>query len=121
MNQQKKNGQLGEDLACRFVEELGYKILEKNWRYKKAEIDIIAFDVDILVFIEVKSRSYLYYGEPEESISTYKENLIIDAAHQYMEQVKHFWEIRFDIMSIVFDKKIGTSITHYKDAFYPGI
>ena len=121
MSKQQKLGNLGEDTACLFLENLGYKILERNWRFSKAEIDIIAKENEVLIFVEVKAKSYTYYGSPEESISTYKENLIIDAASQYMISVNHDWEIRFDIISIVFDKNLKPHIAHYKDAFYPSI
>lgn len=121
MAKQQKIGKLGEDAACEFLQNLGYKILERNWRFSKAEIDIIAKEKEVLIFVEVKAKSYTYYGAPEESISTYKENLIIDAASQYMISVNHDWEIRFDIISIVFNKELNPTITHYKDAFYPSI
>jgi putative endonuclease len=74
---------------------------------------------EILVFVEVKSKTYTYYGAPEESISSHKERLLVDAAGRYMEQINHDWEIRFDIISIVFDKNMKPTISHYKDAFYP--
>ncbi|MBK8052207.1 MAG: YraN family protein [Saprospiraceae bacterium] len=121
MARQQTIGLLGEDTATAFLQGLGYTILERNWRYSKAEIDIICKDQDVLVFVEVKSKSYTYFGEPEDSVSAYKENLIIDAANRYMEKVGHDWAIRFDIISIVFDKKRNPAITHFKDAFFPGI
>ncbi|MBK9737420.1 MAG: YraN family protein [Saprospiraceae bacterium] len=121
MAKQQQTGKLGEDHACLFLQNIGYIILERNWRFSKAEIDIIAKDKDILVFVEVKARSYTFYGAPEESITTYKETLIIDAASQYMIQTNYDWEIRFDIISIVFDKSLHPAISHYKDAFYPSI
>lgn len=121
MARQQKIGLLGEDNACHYLTSLGYKILERNWRFSKAEIDIIAKDKEVLVFIEVKAKSYTFYGAPEESITTYKENLIIDAANQYMAQIGYDWEIRFDIISIVFDNELMPSVTHYKDAFFPSI
>lgn len=121
MARQQKIGKLGEDTATTYLDSLGYKILERNWRFSKAEIDIIALDGKIIVFVEVKAKSYTYYGAPEESISSYKENLIIDAAGQYMESINYEDEIRFDIISIVFDKELRPKTSHYKDAFYPSI
>ena len=121
MARQQTIGNLGEEKATLFLQEIGYKILERNWRFRKAEIDIIAKDGEVLVFVEVKAKSYTYFGAPEESVSAYKENLIIDAAHQYMLKIGHDWEIRFDIISIVFDKNKNASITHYKDAFFPSL
>jgi putative endonuclease len=121
MAKQQSIGKLGEDIACDFLIKKGYELLERNWRFSKAEIDIIAKDGAVLVFVEVKAKSYTYFGAPEDSISAYKENLIIDAASQYMQKINHDWEIRFDIISIVFDKEKNHSVTHYKDAFFPSI
>ena len=121
MARQQTIGNLGEEKATLFLQEIGYKILERNWRFSKAEIDIIAKDGEVLVFVEVKSKSYTFFGAPEESVSAYKENLIIDAAHQYMIKIGHDWEIRFDIISIVFDKNKDASITHFKDAFFASL
>lgn len=114
-------GEWGEELACEYFRGLGYRILERRWRFSRAEIDIIAMDGHVLVFTEVKTRSYAYYGEPEESISPQKEKLIIDGAHAYMEKIHHEWEIRFDIVSILVDQKQIPSVRHYKDAFFPGL
>ncbi|KXK37749.1 MAG: YraN family protein [Saprospiraceae bacterium] len=121
MHRQHLIGKRGEDHAVAFLQEAGYDILERNWRFSKAEIDIIAKDGDILVFVEVKTKSYTYFGAPEESVSAHKEALMIDAAGQYMESINHEWEIRFDIISIVLNKDDQFEITHYKDAFYPSI
>lgn len=121
MARQQTIGSLGEETATFFLQKIGYIILERNWRFRKAEIDIIAKDGEVLVFVEVKAKSYTYFGAPEESVSSYKENLIIDAAHQYMIKIGHDWEIRFDIISIVFDKNKDASITHFKDAFFPSL
>ncbi|MBC7884016.1 MAG: YraN family protein [Saprospiraceae bacterium] len=121
MGKQHKIGKLGEDVACQFLQSIGYIILERNWRFSKAEVDIIAKDGEILIFVEVKAKTYTFYGAPEESISAYKENLIIDAASRYMILINHTWEIRFDIISIVFDKEMNPAVIHYKDAFFPSI
>ena len=121
MARQQTLGKLGEDTAVAYLQNMGYIILERNWRFSKAEIDIIARDDKILIFVEVKSKSYIYFGAPEDSISAYKENLIFDAATQYMQSIGHDWEIRFDVISIVFDKEKKPTIVHFKDAFFPGI
>ncbi len=121
MARQQIIGKKGEDIAVEFLTAQGYLILERNWRIGKAEIDIIAKDGNILVFAEVKSRSSNHYGSPEERISAYKENLIFDAAGRYMQLTGHEWEIRFDIVSILFEKESLPVINHYKDAFFPSI
>jgi len=112
-------GDIGESLAAKHLSLDNYQILETNWRYSKAEIDIIAKRDDILVFIEVKTRSYDYYGKPEEAVTPKQEHLIMDAAQRYMEEVGHEWEIRFDIISIILDKNKSLSkLEHFKDAFF---
>lgn len=112
-------GAIGERFAKAFLENEGYEIQESNWRFKKAEIDIIAKIDNILVFIEVKTRSYEYYGAPEQSITEKKEALLIDAAQRYMESIDYNWEIRFDIIAIIVDKVYNLKrIKHFKDAFF---
>ena len=110
-------GNRGESLAEKYLFEIGYQILERNWRFSRAEVDIIAKDGEILVFVEVKTRSSEVFGKPEESISPKKEALLKDAAAVYMEQIGHEWEIRFDIISILI-KGDGYSFNHFEDAFF---
>ena len=110
-------GNRGESLAEKYLLENGYQILERNWRFSRAEIDIIAKDGEILVFVEVKTRSSELFGKPEESVSPRKEALLKDAAAVYMEQIGHDWEIRFDIISFLITGDTY-SYKHYKDAFF---
>ena len=107
----------GETIAVKYLEEKGFQILERNWRFSRAEIDIIARDGDVLVFVEVKTRSSDIFGEPEESVTPKKEALLKDAAAVYMQQVNHEWEIRFDIVSILI-KGESYTIEHFRDAFF---
>ena len=112
-------GKIAEDHACSFLQNSGYRILERNWRYSHAEIDIIASKDGELVFIEVKSRSSLYFGEPSEFVSPSKELRIKAAAQRYMEQISYSWAIRFDIISIFLDVlKRPIKLMHYEDAFF---
>ena len=113
-------GKEGESLAQEFLKDKGYTILETNWRYQRAEIDLIAMQGAILVFIEVKTRSNNYLGHPAEFVTPTKEQLIADAASFYMEQINHDWEIRFDIISILISP-YGFQIEHLEDAFFPGL
>lgn len=106
-------------MAVNHLVSAGYDIIERNWRFSRAEIDIIAKYDDVLIFVEVKTRSYTYFGKPEDSVDEKKEALIMDAAQRYMEQVQHDWEIRFDIISILLDKDMNISkLEHFEDAFY---
>jgi putative endonuclease len=109
-------GKKGEQIAHDFLVKLGMTILDLNWRYLKAEIDIIFLDNDTLVLAEVKTRSTTAFGKPEEFVSHKKLSLYLDAAEAYLFDKKMDKEIRFDIVSIVFysDKPI---IKYIKDAF----
>jgi putative endonuclease len=111
-------GKKGEQLAKKYLEEIGFKILETNWRYGKDEVDIIAKDGNELVIIEVKTRSTSYFGEPSEAVGLTKENFMIRAAESYLEINDLDTDTRFDIVSIVIDKR-STHIEHIRDAFYP--
>ena len=72
MAQHLKTGKQGEALARTYLEEKGYEILEASWRYRRAEVDIIAKDKKILVFVEVKTRRSDYFGKPEVSVTARK-------------------------------------------------
>jgi putative endonuclease len=111
-------GKKGELIARKFLEEIGFKIIETNWRHEKDEIDVIAKDGDELVMVEVKTRSTRYFGEPSEAVGAAKESFMIRAAEAYLEIHDLNMDTRFDIISIVVDNK-GESIEHIKDAFYP--
>lgn len=112
-------GDIGERMARNHLVLEDYKILESNWRFKRAEIDLIARKDDIIIFIEVKTRSYTYFGQPEEAISPKKEALIMDAAQRYMEKIGHNWAIRFDIISVLLDKSGELiKLEHFEDAFF---
>ncbi len=109
----KKIGREGEDKACKFLKKKGYKIVERNWRFHKNEIDIIAVDKEEIVFIEVKKRKNLNYGYPEEAVDYHKRKSIIKAARAFvMKKGIENFRGRFDIVSIE-----GNKIRHIKDAF----
>lgn len=113
-------GDKGEQIAQQFLLRKGFKILELNYRYSYGEVDIIGMDKEVLVIIEVKTRSSAHFGAPEEFVSPQQEALLFESAMVYMEEIGHDWEIRFDIISIVHQ---GTSfkIKHLEDAFFPGM
>ena len=98
--------------------EKSYSIVEKNWRYLKAEIDLIAQKDDVIVFVEVKTRSSANYGDPESFVSDKQQKMIINAAHQYIMKNDIESEARFDIISIVISNK-KEDIKHIEGAFYP--
>lgn len=121
MSRHNEIGRKGENLAKDFLEVKGYKILEQNWRYSRAEVDLIAEQNGVLIFIEVKTRTYDYFGPPEEFVNKKKMKLLSAAATAYMEKVKYDWEIRFDIISVLDDHSSSPKITHFEDAFFPGL
>lgn len=110
-------GKKGELLAVDFLKEKGFEILETNFRLDKDEIDIIAKDGSILVFVEVKTRSTDYFGEPEIAVGGNKIEFLLRAAENYLISKNLNSEIRFDIISIVLNSK-QKKIRHIIDAFY---
>ncbi len=119
MAQHLKTGEEGEDLAKEYLLQQGYTILESNWRFHKAEIDIIAKKKEVLIFVEVKTRSTAIFGDPALAVTPKKQRLLADAASAYMDQVGHTWEIRFDIISVILQQP-EYDLQHFKDAFFPG-
>ena len=109
-------------MQVKFLQENQYKIEATNWRYKRAEVDIIAFSPEgILSFVEVKTRKNLSFGPPESFVTEKKERLLVDLASSYMEMTKYGGEIRFDIIAVYINIRQGAVIKHFKDAFFPGL
>ena len=114
-------GEKGEELAANLLKEKAYELLERNWRYSRAEIDIIAKKEGVLVFVEVKTRTNISFGRPEQFITAKKKKLLVEAASVYMDLVEHDWEIRFDVISVILREGASPEIHHFKDAFFPGL
>ncbi|WP_442589912.1 YraN family protein [Pedobacter sp. AW31-3R] len=112
-------GKYGELMAQTYLIEKGYTILEKNWKYGRAEIDLIAFHDRQLIFVEVKTRRSTAHGEPEDFVNWKKESQIALASSVYIERKNHQGEVRFDIVAIVFENKHLYKINHIEDAFWP--
>jgi putative endonuclease len=119
MAQHNEFGKHGEALALRFLQQKGYEILEQNWCHGKAEVDLIAYIDKQIVFIEVKTRRSVAFGFPEEFVTTAKQQLLQFAAEEYIDLMDHQGEIRFDIISVLFDKENKYTINHIEDAFWP--
>lgn len=111
-----RTGQLGENHAAAYLRAQGYAVLRQNYRFKRAEIDIIAQKENLLVFVEVKTRSTDRYGYPEEAVNTRKEELLLGAAEEFILAQEWEQEIRFDIISVTLTAP--PTIHHIKDAFY---
>ncbi len=114
-------GKKGEQYAKEYLVNKGYEILEQNWRYSKAEIDIIGKFDTMLVFVEVKTRSSNYFGPPEAFVSSKKMKLVAKAASAYMYKNNYDWEIRFDVISVLLSEPGPPRISHFEDAFFPGL
>ena len=113
----KEKGNRGEELAVSFLVEKGFEIIERNYRYGKGELDIIAREKDFLVFVEVKSRESLEYGFPEEAMTKRKIAQIRKIAEAYLTEKNITDEnIRFDVVAILFLNNEVT-INHYENAF----
>jgi putative endonuclease len=112
-------GWRGEQIAVDYLENLGYRILNRNWKCARAEVDVIADLQGTLIFVEVKTRSSTDYGEPEEFVDYKKERQLEFASSAYIEMKQHQGEIRFDIIAIVFENKDIYKINHIEDAFWP--
>lgn len=108
----------GEDFAASYLASKGYKIVERNWRFGKDEIDIIAEHDNFLVIVEVKTRSSSNYGNPEEAVGDQKHRSLIRAANEYVIRKEIDLEVRFDIFTIVIESGKQT-VNHIEDAFYP--
>ena len=115
MSDKKILGKIGEKIAQEYLIKKNYLIVELNWRYKKAEVDIISQLKDTLVFVEVKCRKSDFFGKPEQSIDHKKEELYKLAAENYLEVNNLEHEIRFDVISIIHNNK--TEIEHFISAF----
>jgi putative endonuclease len=111
-------GKQGEQLAVNFLLDEGYEILERNWRFKHNEVDIIARDKDMLVIVEVKARSGDTYGEPYTAVDYRKQRYLIFAAERYLFGHQLDLEVRFDIISIISGHG-RTVLEHIKEAFHP--
>ncbi|GAB4376027.1 MAG: YraN family protein [Salibacteraceae bacterium] len=118
MAEHNDTGQAGENLAAEYLQKKGYKILERNWRFGKEEVDIIALHEGMLVIAEVKCRTSEYFGQPHEAVSKGKQNHLIKAANAYIEKNDLDLECRFDIIGVVINRN-GRKITHVEGAFQP--
>lgn len=115
----KQFGALGEKLAVKYLKERKYKILEKNYKNKVGEIDIIALDGSEIAFIEVKTRSAQPYLSGRYSVDKRKQFHIMRAASWYMEVKKTSLQPRFDIIEVEVDRSTDelVKIEHFKNAF----
>ncbi|MFN0292867.1 YraN family protein [Pedobacter helvus] len=112
-------GKAGEKAAVRFLEQKGYEILDENWTYGKSEVDIVALQSNTIIFIEVKTRSSVAFGMPQDFVSAAKQRQLELAASAYIEIMDYQGEIRFDIVAVLVTKDKQFKINHIEDAFWP--
>ena len=116
MAKHNKLGKDGELIAFMVLQRDGFTILETNWRFQKAEVDIIAQKDGLLIFIEVKTRGSKKFRNTSESIDKKKISLYKDAVEGYLEQYPSELEVRFDVVNIIIGKD-ETEIEHIPNAF----
>jgi len=109
-------GREGEDIAADFLRKKGFRIIEKNYRTPFGEIDIIAQDKSVVVFVEVKTRSGIAFGYPFEAVNPKKREKIRKVALCFMKRQKKEFAARFDVLSIYFEHG-KHQIEHIQDAF----
>jgi putative endonuclease len=114
----RKAGAEAEAAACAFLEDRGMRIVERNFRARGGEIDLVAREGDVLVFVEVRFREGEEFGAPEETVGPAKRRKIVSAAREYLVRIPwNSWkEARFDVIAV-----IGTGpesvLRHYAGAF----
>lgn len=117
MAQHNELGKKGEEMAVDFLLKQGYSILERNYRFDKAEVDIIAKKNEILAIVEVKTRSTADFGNPQDFVKFQQIQRLVKAVNEYVVENDLDVEVRFDIIAIV-KQNNNFEIEHLKDAFY---
>ncbi|GET20740.1 YraN family protein [Prolixibacter denitrificans] len=113
-------GEKGEQIAADYLTRKGYRIIERNWIFDHKELDIIAYDGDDLVFVEVKTRTGYQYEHPLEAISSGKIRNLVTAADIFLRMRNLDVESRFDVITVVFYGE-KFELQHYPGAFIPPV
>ncbi|MFY8005490.1 MAG: YraN family protein [Chitinophagaceae bacterium] len=117
MTHRKNIGNEGEKIAAAYLIEKGFTIEATNWKYKYWEIDIVASYNNKLHFVEVKTRSTDFFGQPEAGITNAKLNAMKKAAQAYWEQHAQWQQIQLDVIAIVLPKNAAPEISYFPDVF----
>jgi putative endonuclease len=117
MTDKTEKGNKGEALAADFLIKKGFEVVERNYRHKHAEIDLIVKKANWLIFVEVKARSSTAFGHPETFVDREKVKKILEGADHYIFETDWQGNVRYDIVSVLF-KYNNTEIYHIEDAFY---
>jgi len=117
MPNNREKGILGENIARDYLAKKGYRIVEKNYRTKVGEIDLIAEKDNILVFVEVKSRTTTSFGLPCEAVNRKKLNRIVKASHVYIKQNGYKdYQVRYDVIEVFLSGDVR--INHIENVLY---
>lgn len=111
-------GKEGEEVAVNLLINKGFDVIERNYKWKNAEVDIICKKNGLLIVVEVKTRNSIALGEPYLSVTRSKQRQIIKVTNHYIEQNNVQEEIQFDVISIILNQH-QTKIEHIENAFYP--
>ena len=111
-------GPAGEEIAVRHLTGKGYRIRHRNWKQGQKEIDIVAENENMIVFVEVKTRMENYYLHPRDAVTDKKQKMIIYAADTYLRIYNIDKESRFDVITVISDGK-NFNVEHIENAFYP--
>lgn len=111
-------GKIGEQMAVEFLIEKGYKILDRNFRFKQLEIDIVTEHEGLLKVVEVKTRQSSYLTDPRELVSKSKQKGIIKTTNHFIHENEVDLEVQFDLIVIIINDKMK-KIEHFEAAFYP--
>jgi len=118
MNNNKATGDKGEEIAAVYLVKNGYQMVERNWRFRRWEVDIIATKGRFLHFIEVKTRKSLRYGRPEESITRDKMSNLKNVAEEYQYQHPQWKYIQFDVLAITLINEEVKEIFMIEDVYF---
>jgi putative endonuclease len=114
----REKGRAGEEIAAVYLESKGYTLLEQNYFFEHAEVDIVAHDGQYIVFVEVKMRKNTIFGEPAESVTRKKQKLVMKAARAWLYERKMTGSlVRFDVIAIVKQPGRAPDIQHFEHAF----
>ncbi len=118
MTTRQRLGALGEEAAAELLRSRGYRIVARNHRCRRGEVDLIAERGQLLVFVEVRTRATAAFGGPEETVSFHKQRRVVAAARDYLAR----WRgpergARFDVVAVV-DGPGGPQLTHFENAFF---
>lgn len=116
MAQHNELGKAGEEEAVKYLTSKGFSVLERNWRFQKAEVDIIAQKENLLIAVEVKTRTSTDFGMPQDFVNPKKIKLLVKAMDEYITSNDLDVEFRFDIIGVI-PKGLTYEIEHLEDAF----